>query len=108
MAEGLTLAGGAKASITEFRASMGHWPATQESAGLMSANSISGNAVTSVEVTGGTGEVIITFNDKVQTGLTLIMTPSVGDGGSIKWTCNGSWGNNGTVPAKWRPANCRS
>src|SRR5574344_788434 len=66
VAEGLTLAGGAKASVTEFYSSMGKFPASHDSAGLAAATAIKGNAVTSVEVTADTGLITITYNDKVE------------------------------------------
>ncbi|MDR2186566.1 MAG: pilin [Azonexus sp.] len=103
MAEGMTLAGGAKASITEFRSSEGKWPPSQASAGLAAAASIVGNAVTSVAVTADTGVITITYNDKVKAGDTLVMTPTTGTGGSVTWDCKAG----GTVQAKWRPATCR-
>lgn len=103
VAEGLTLAGGAKASITEFRSAQGYWPPSYQSAGLAQAASIRGNAVRQVAVTPNTGAITITYNTKVQAGQTLVMTPTAGSGGSVEWTCK----TGGTVPAKWRPANCR-
>ena len=99
VAEGLTLAGGAKASVTEFFSSQGKFPANNGSAGLAAKADIKGNAVTSVEVTNG--KITITYNDKVENGKTLELSPSSGAGG-VQWSCKG-----GTVIAKYRPSNCR-
>lgn len=101
VSEGLTLAGGAKASVTEFYSSMGHFPASQASAGLAAATDIKGNAVTSVAVTANTGLITITYNDKVANGTTLLLSPTTG-AGAVQWKCKG-----GTVDTKFRPANCR-
>jgi type IV pilus assembly protein PilA len=104
VSEGLSLAGGAKASITEFYSANGHFPASATSAGLATATSISGNAVTSVGVAANTGKLNITFNDKVVTGAILVLSPITG-AGSVQWKC-GADGT--TLSAKFRPASCRS
>lgn len=101
VAEGLTLAGGAKASVTEFYSSMGHFPASHDSAGLAAAADIKGNAVTSVTVTANTGLITIAYNDKVENGKTLVLSPVTG-AGSVTWKCKG-----GDVNLKYRPSNCR-
>ncbi|MAB42742.1 MAG: prepilin-type cleavage/methylation domain-containing protein [Pseudomonadales bacterium] len=102
VSEGLSLAGGAKASVTEFYSSQGKFPPSQASAGLAAATSITGNAVTSVAVTPNTGLITITYNDKVDsTATTLLLSPSTGSG-SVEWKCRG-----GTVQTKYMPASCR-
>jgi len=99
VAEGLTLAGGAKASVTEFYSSQGHFPPNNDSAGLATASAIKGNAVTSVTVTSGVIEIV--YNDKVASGAKLQLSPITGAGG-IQWSCK-----NGNLAAKYRPSNCR-
>ena len=99
VSEGLTLAGGAKASVTEYYSSQGKFPSNNSSAGLAAKADIKGNAVTSVEV--ASGKITITYNDKVESGKTLELSPSSGAGG-VQWSCKG-----GTVIAKYRPSNCR-
>ena len=101
VAEGLSLAGGAKASVTEFYSSKGYFPASNASAGLASAASIKGNAVTSIGV-GANGVITITYNTKVESGKVIKMTPTNANG-SMTWDCvTGS-----DVNSKYRPANCR-
>ncbi len=100
VSEGLTLASGAKASVTEYYSSNNVMPTSNASAGLATSTDISGNAVTSVAVGAG-GLITITYNDKVANGTTLLLSPATGAGG-IKWKCKG-----GTVDAKFRPSNCR-
>ena len=99
VSEGLTLAGGAKASVTEYYSSQGKFPANNTSAGLAAANAIKGNAVTQVAV--ANGKITITYNAKVDSGKTLELSPITGAGG-VQWSCKG-----GTVIAKYRPSNCR-
>ena len=102
VSEGLGLAGAAKTGVAEYFGSQGAWPGNNATAGIGSAASIQGNAVTSVGV-GTNGTILITYNTKVDTttGSTLLLTPS-DTGGSISWLCN-----TGTVQTKLRPSNCR-
>ena len=99
VSEGLTLAGGAKASVTEYFSSQGKFPTDNASAGLATNTDIKGNAVTSVTV--ANGKIEITYNDKVTNGATLELSPTSGAGG-VQWSCK-----RGTVIAKYRPSNCR-
>ncbi|RYF60284.1 MAG: pilin [Comamonadaceae bacterium] len=102
VSEGIGLASGAKTAVAEFYASKGHFPATNASAGLPAAASISGNAVTKVELATG-GQITVTYNDKVENNTTLIMVPSSApSAGSVTWKCT-----TGDVKAKYRPSECR-
>jgi len=102
VAEGLTLASGAKASVTEFYSSNNHLPLTNTSAGLAKAVSIKGNAVSQVAV--DKGLITITYNDKVKDGVTLLLSPLTNAGG-VKWKCK--VGTDNPIDAKWVPSNCR-
>lgn len=100
VSEGLNLASAAKNSVADFFAAMGAWPTSNASAGV--ANTIRGNAVTSVRI-GANGVITITYNDRIgTTGQTLLLTPA-NAGGSITWDCT----TGGTLPDNLRPANCR-
>ena len=99
VSEGLTLAGGAKASVTEYFSSQGKFPTNNASAGLATAADIKGNAVTSVTV--ANGKITIAYNDKVTNNATLELSPTSGAGG-VQWSCK-----RGSVIAKYRPSNCR-
>lgn len=100
VSEGLSLAGGAKTSVTEYYSSNNTFPKTNAEAGLAEATEIKGNAVTSVGV-GANGVITVTFNEKVNQGSTVIMTPTA-ENGSVKWNCTG-----GSLDKKWRPSECR-
>lgn len=99
--EGLSLAGGAKAAITEFYASTNRYPADNASAGLAAATAIKGNAVTSV--TNSNGLITILYNDKVLTAgtATLLLSPTTSTGG-VNWKCK-----RGTITQELVPSNCR-
>ena len=101
VAEGLTLAAGAKASVTEFFSSQGHFPGSNTSAGLATDTDIKGNAVTKVTV-GNNGLITITYNDKVKSGATLLLSPTAGAGG-VQWKCKAG----SDLQASWLPSNCR-
>ena len=102
VSEGLSLAGGAKASVTEYFSSMGHFPSNNQSAGLATDTKIIGNAVTSVNVSDGL--ITITYNDKVSNGQKLNLSPA-DSGGSVTWKCKKPAANG--VETKWLPSNCR-
>lgn len=99
--EGLALAAGAKASVTEYFSSQGKFPSSNVSAGLATSTDIKGNAVKSVEV-GTDGLITITYNEKVKDDAKLQLSPTSGAGG-VQWKCKA--GSN--MEAAWLPANCR-
>ena len=98
--EGLNLAGGAKAAVSEYYSSNGQWPKNNASAALPDAASIKGNAVRSVEVDGS--KILITYTTKVENGATLQLKGSASSGG-ITWDCK----TGGDLKSEFRPANCR-
>lgn len=103
VSEGLSLTSGAKAAVWDFLSNTGRWPPGNESAGLGSASSISGNYVSSVNVSGG--PVLVTFSgpeaNRALTGKTLLLSP-VTTPGSIPWVCTST-----TIAHKYLPTNCR-
>lgn len=109
VSEGLNLADAAKSSISETRNSMGRWMgATNASYGLATGNMIRGNNVSYVTVNGVNGaapSITIMYSnaDKDLSGLTMVLTPTLGTAASIRWSCV----TGDTVPTKWRPATCR-
>lgn len=107
VSEGLSLASGAKAAVTEFYSSNGHWPVgANASVGLATAGSIKGNSVQSVTVDGSV--IVVKYNDKVQADAELALKGSDVDGG-ITWVCNTTDAAlKGTkVDPKYLPSNCR-
>ncbi|MDZ4316360.1 MAG: pilin [Azonexus sp.] len=109
VSEGINLVSGVKTAIAEFENNLGRFPATNVSAGLATATSITGKYTTSVS--NATGLVTITYgNDANATALVgqTLGLSAFTTGGSIRWTC-GTGGAAGatTVLAKYRPSNCR-
>ena len=100
VSEGLSLMAGAKSAVTEYYSSIGSMPADNTTAGLDT--NITGNAVTGVQV--ASGAITATFNEKVTSGATLVLTPDISTG-SIKWTCTA--GTTNGVDSKYIPSNCR-
>jgi type IV pilus assembly protein PilA len=102
--EGMSLASGAKAAVWDFISNTGRFPGNNQSAGLAKDSSISGNYVSSVNVTGG--QITVAFqgpkaNEAIQSKV-LILSPVTG-GGSITWDC----GKHTTLSGKYLPSVCR-
>ena len=101
--EGLSLASSAKTAMTEFYNSKGYLPGNNASAGIAATpGSISGNATTSVTVS-GTG-IAILYNAKVLANAGLTLSPTTGVGG-VKWTCMATAATG--MKAQWLPSSCR-
>ena len=112
VAEGLSLAGGAKNAIWDYYAQHGTFPTSNQSAGLVSAGSISGNYVSSVNIAGGTGgKITMTYGNKANTNLQgkVLFLSAIGNGASLQWTCTTAPGGtpdaNG-VPRAYLPTSC--
>ena len=111
VSEGLSLASGAKSSISEYYQHHGGWPTGNSTAGISASTDIVGNYVTQVAIsensTSGVSIVTVTYGrdaneNIVQKTLTLSPTSNTG---SISWTC--ASGSSNGVLAKYLPAECR-
>jgi len=104
VAEGISLADGAKGGVWDFVSTMGRWPSGNNSAGLAKNVSINGNYVTQVDITDG--PIVVTFGgpqvNKAIDGGTLTLSPTTKQN-SIPWRCYST-----TIPNKYLPTNCRS
>jgi len=105
VSEGIVLADGAKSAVWDFYANTGSLPPSNQSAGLVSSTSISGNYVSSVNVTSGVIKVLFggpkASSQLNSNGEYLVLSPTVGVG-SITWTCTPS-----TVNPDYLPTPCR-
>ena len=101
VSEGLNLASGLKASVTEYYASEGTLPVSNTQVGASS--SITGNAVKSVLISTN-GIITITYNIRVTDNGTVQLAPQP-TGGAIRWQCR-SGASNGVDP-RYLPTNCR-
>ena len=112
VSEGLNLAAGAKAAVTEYYQDQGAWPTTNVMAGLTAAvTDIQGQYVKSVTVTGtaANGTITVAYskvapqkaNAKIDAA-TLKMV-ATDNNGSVSWVCSAG----AVLQAKWLPAACR-
>ena len=105
VSEGITLAGGAKAAVSEFVMDRGAFPADNAIAGMSQAASINGKYTTSVS--NAAGVLTITYGGTSAhadlSGDTLMLS-AVTTAGSVIWACPPTSGN---VAPKHRPATCR-
>jgi len=104
--EGMSLATGAKAAVWDFYSNTGHYPKSNQSAGLPSATSISGSYVSQVDV--ASGKITAAFNANANAAIhnkTLVLSPTAG-GASILWACNPT-GTAKAVDSKYLPSSCR-
>jgi type IV pilus assembly protein PilA len=104
VAEGLSLADGAKTVVSEYVQTKGSYPADNGTAGYQAA---SGNYVSTVEISNGV--ITVTYKGSL-TGdgkaYTLQLKPSTtGAGGAVKWTC--AAGGTNALPSKYVPASCK-
>jgi type IV pilus assembly protein PilA len=104
VSEGLNLAGGAKAAVTEYSQDRGSFPGTNLLAGISKDASITGKYVSKVGVSGN-GVVTVTFGAAAAHSIikddTLLLTPT-NNTGSVSWACSST-----TIANKHLPAACR-
>ena len=101
VAEGLNLASGLKAAVTEYYVENGRFPGAAEAAQL-SMPQAAARYVESVTVQAGNGWIVIDYRGEVaETGGQVILVPNVAAGGSIDWSCSGTFLN------KHLPTVCR-
>jgi type IV pilus assembly protein PilA len=101
--EGMSLASGAKSAVWDYVSNTGTYPPSNQSAGLAAKTDITGNYVSSVDVTGGA--ITVAFqgakaNQAIRNEL-LVLSPTT-VGGSILWSCKPS-----TLDGKYLPSSCR-
>ena len=101
VSEGMNLAGAAKLAVAETRSSTGAFPTSNNSAGLPTSTSITGNNVSGVAVA-TSGIITITYTGLPTGNTTLILTPDDTNVGSVEWSCL-----TGNIADKFRPSNCR-
>ncbi|MGN2253515.1 pilin [Frateuria sp. GZRe12] len=108
VSEGMSLADGAKTAMSEFYNNKGHFPQANESAGIASAASITGNYVSEVNIGTTPGQIQVTYsntapqkaNDKINSDILILSAMT--SAGSISWTCSST-----TLESKYLPSSCR-
>ena len=103
VSEGLNLAGGAKAAVSEFRMDRGTWPSDNTAAGIATQpTDINGKYVDSVGVSSGV--ITVEYGGDAHAILApqnLVLSP-VAQTGSVEWVCLST-----TMADKHLPAACR-
>ena len=104
MSEALTLASGARTSVSEFYANNGHFPPNNASAGLATDTDIKGKYVNKVTQVSGviTATMQTTGVSAGISGKTLILS-AITHAGSVDWKCK-----KGTTDLKYVPTSCRN
>lgn len=101
--EGMVLSTGAKGAVWDFVSNTGRLPPSNQSAGLADKTTITGDYVSSVDVTKGV--ITVAFNgpgaNSAIRSQNLILSPISHDG-SIDWICTPS-----TLNPKYLPTVCR-
>lgn len=97
--EGLNLASSAKIAVSESVMNTNHLPQNQSETGFTSPSQTKN--VKSV-IIGSNGTITITYLPQAGNG-TLLLVPKIEPTGELIWSCTG-----GTLPIKYRPANCRA
>ena len=104
VSEGLSLAGGAKAAVTEYYQDRGLMPGDNKTAGLPASNTIGGDYVGDVAVGAG-GVITVTYSgaDAHQqiNGDSITLTPAT-TAGAVNWICDSA-----TIADNHVPAACR-
>ena len=105
VSEGLNLAGGAKAAVSEFSMDTGRFPSDNSTAGLSQAASITGKYV--VSVTNAAGVLTVDYGNSAHSTLATgdLVLSAVQNAGSVEWICMSSTTN--TIANKHLPAACR-
>ena len=103
VSEGLNLAGGARAAVSEYYLNNGDFPADNDTAGLQPAGQIAGSYVSSVTV--DRGFVYINYGNQAHAailGRTIEFVPTPHSDGFLQWSCSSP-----NIEAKHLPAMCR-
>ena len=105
VSEGLNLAGGAKAAVSEFSMDTGRFPSDNTTAGIsVLPTDISGKYVTQVNVAAGV--ITVTYGgdaNAIIVGSTLQLSPTT-NAGSVEWACSSA---GASIAPKHLPAACR-
>jgi type IV pilus assembly protein PilA len=119
VSEGLAMASAAKASVSEYYANHGTWPANNSEAGLGAAGTIDGKYVSAISVAGG--GITVSYGNNANTTLdpaTVGLTPGASVNGDVIWRCGdganpSGWGSivgtdgNTSIANKYLPSSCR-
>jgi len=105
VSEGFNLGDGVKPAVGVYYFTVGTFPPSNQTAGLVSSQSISGNYVSSVNVAGGQIKVLFggpKASAAIQNSNQYLLLSPITNADSINWTCT-----NSTVSPQYLPTVCR-
>jgi type IV pilus assembly protein PilA len=103
VADGLSVAAGARTAVEEYRSEHGVWPADNAQAALAGQNTIVGTYTGRLTVTNNIIEIQFAGDSHQDLqGKLVLLTASYNDG-SISWTCTGVGIDNSRLPRSCRP-----
>ncbi len=104
VSDGLSLAGAAKVTVTEYFQDRGVFPADNATAGIEAAGNIQGKYVASVTVASQVISIQYGNDANAQiTGQTVTLTADTSAAGSVQWVC----ASGGVIAGKHLPTACR-
>ena len=103
IAEGLTVAGGAKSAVTEYYQGTGIFPTDNAQAGLSAATDISGKYVESVTAAGDVITILYGNDANAKIDGEIVTLTATDNFGSISWAC----ASGGVIQNKHLPSPCR-
>ncbi len=107
VAEGTSLAEGSKTAVAEFYSNVGHFPASNESAGVPDSNSIVGQYVSEIKIAAG-GNIYVKYSSQPPQhanirldGKVLQFAPSPESSNKMTWVCK-----SGSISSEYLPDAC--
>ncbi len=100
--EGIGFGAAAKTSVSEFIVSQGALPADAAEAGITTGETTA--VIQGVSYVAANGDIVVNFTDlggDTAAGDDIIFRPDT-SGSGVQWSCT-----RGSLPDKYRPANCR-
>ena len=104
VAEGLSLAEGAKTALWDYYAQHGKFPTSNQSAGMAQPSSVSGNYVKSVNIANGLVTIIYGKNANTNLNDKILYLSGRSSGDSLQWRCYAP--ASGGVPRQYLPTSC--
>ncbi len=105
VSEGLVLASPAKTGVAEYYVSEGTLPTNNTQAGVASPGDITGDYTASVDITGGSAIITITYKTESKiTGKKVTLTPTTG-AGSVNFECESP--STDGILTRYLPPECR-
>ncbi|MDY0330939.1 MAG: pilin [Thiomonas sp.] len=104
VAEGLSLAEGAKTALWDYYVQHGKFPTSNQSAGMAQPSSVSGNYVKSVNIANGLVTIIYGKNANTNLNDKILYLSGRSSGDSLQWRCYAP--ASGGVPRQYLPTSC--